>query len=317
MLSAFALWALSLGYYAPAEHWLYDLLRAKQAIAERTKSPRILIISGSNALFGISSTEFSAIVGLPVVNLASHAGLPLSFHADVAIANARAGDVVVMPLEYAYYSATESPSEWQLRNLETWGRAFLFRHPRTALLFFRATSPYAVIERLYWRKSIPSDGDEAITSVLSSTMNKPFNKYSYKSINSHGDIVGAIGSLYQDNVAYTEGNVTEYSLSEISALKKQLEGRGAHIFLTWPVSIQNPLFDLSRGHDRAIVAKIQNRLLDMGLKINCAIDAFNYPRALFFDTKYHLNAAGSSRRSSDLAKCVTESGILKGNSVKR
>src|SRR5690349_143143 len=95
------LWMLSLGGYERAEHWLKSVYFAKEQHSEQILGPKILIIGGSNALFGFDSEILEKLLGEPVVNLAGHAGLALNFHANMALKHAKTGDTVIMPLEFS------------------------------------------------------------------------------------------------------------------------------------------------------------------------------------------------------------------------
>ena len=79
--------------------------------------------------------------------------------------------------------------------------------------------------------------------------------------------------------------------------------------LTWPVTMRNQLFDLSKRKDQMIVQSIKNRLSEEGLPIICDPDAFHFERRFFLEASYHINAEAAERRMEALAACMT-----KGNS---
>ena len=89
-----------LGAHVEAEWWLKNVYSYKEYVAESSNSPRVIIISGSNALIGIDSARIEKIVGRDVVNLALHAGLSLYFHSLQVEEHAGYGDTVVLPLEF-------------------------------------------------------------------------------------------------------------------------------------------------------------------------------------------------------------------------
>lgn len=79
LFAAFAIRWASLGYYQPAEHWIPEELLVKEHKAQSIKVPKLIIVSGSNALFGIDSHTLERFIGRPVVNLATHAS-PLAIY---------------------------------------------------------------------------------------------------------------------------------------------------------------------------------------------------------------------------------------------
>jgi hypothetical protein len=91
-----------LGGGVKAEWWLKDVYSYKDHVAARMPSPKIIIISGSNGLFGMDSGIISTRTGYPVVNLAGHAALDLEFFYVKLKEHIGEGDIVVMPLEFAF-----------------------------------------------------------------------------------------------------------------------------------------------------------------------------------------------------------------------
>ena len=69
------LYVFSLGGYERAEHWLSDVYFAKEYRAAHIVEPKVIIVSGSNSLFGFDSKTLENLIGKPVVNLAGHAAL--------------------------------------------------------------------------------------------------------------------------------------------------------------------------------------------------------------------------------------------------
>ncbi|MCG8525518.1 MAG: hypothetical protein MI748_03990 [Opitutales bacterium] len=75
----------------------------KHMLLEEVPSPRILVESGSNALHSINGELMESLLGYPVVILADHAGASLSDKVERLKKYARAGDYVVLPLEWGFY----------------------------------------------------------------------------------------------------------------------------------------------------------------------------------------------------------------------
>ena len=78
----------------------FQVMDRKLADQARVPSPRVLMVGGSNLVFGLSSAELERCLGRPVYNLAFSAELGLPFMARVAEACARRGDVVLFSPEY-------------------------------------------------------------------------------------------------------------------------------------------------------------------------------------------------------------------------
>ncbi|MFZ4682369.1 MAG: hypothetical protein ACOYMS_07695, partial [Terrimicrobiaceae bacterium] len=78
----------------------------KDAIARETSSPRIILVGGSNVLYGLSARQISEALGVNAINYGTHAGLTLDYLLYKAKTIARSGDLVVLALEYEYFEAT-------------------------------------------------------------------------------------------------------------------------------------------------------------------------------------------------------------------
>lgn len=93
-----------IGTPLPGSLWVDGAMAKKQALAEAIRVPKIAIVAGSNALFGVRSPLLEQAWGRPVINLAVNAGLLLPSILEQAKPALREGDIVLMPLEYPLYN---------------------------------------------------------------------------------------------------------------------------------------------------------------------------------------------------------------------
>lgn len=92
-----------LGSATPSSRWVFDAYQHKIHAAQQINTPRVLVVAGSNALFGIDSGMLENFWQRPVVNLGVNAGLGLPYILDVSRRVSRPGDIIIMPMEYALY----------------------------------------------------------------------------------------------------------------------------------------------------------------------------------------------------------------------
>ncbi len=90
--------------------WVFDAQQLKMAAAEAASGPRILVVAGSNALFGIDSAQIEAHWQRPAINLAINAGLRLPYILATSRRIARPGDIILLPIEYGLYLYDGKPS---------------------------------------------------------------------------------------------------------------------------------------------------------------------------------------------------------------
>lgn len=77
--------------------------RLKEEIAAKLPSPRLIVVGGSNALYGITARRIEDVTGVSTVNFATHGALGLDYLLDKTMRVARAGDTVLLALEYELY----------------------------------------------------------------------------------------------------------------------------------------------------------------------------------------------------------------------
>lgn len=99
------LFHLQLGTPTLNSAWCFDLIQKKSAAADAIKGPKLLIVSGSSGLFGISAEEIRRETGFPAVNFGVHAALGLDYILRVARKNMRASDTVLLAFEYELYES--------------------------------------------------------------------------------------------------------------------------------------------------------------------------------------------------------------------
>lgn len=110
---AFLLWLLliSLSSQRPTinSQWVYDAYSKKESISSQIKKRKIVIVAGSNALFGIDSHLLSKTFHKPVLNDGVNAGIGLPCILYMAKKVINDGDIVLLPLEYPMYSYNGEP----------------------------------------------------------------------------------------------------------------------------------------------------------------------------------------------------------------
>lgn len=92
-----------LGTPTATSRWVFDAYQLKLQAAEQITVPKVLVVAGSNAMFGMDSEQLSEYWQRPTINMAVNAGLGLDYILAQAQKVARRGDILILPLEYALY----------------------------------------------------------------------------------------------------------------------------------------------------------------------------------------------------------------------
>lgn len=99
----FGLYLLQLGVPMAQRAWLHGIIETKRRIAETITKPKLLIVAGSSALYGISAEEIERQTGFHAVNFGTNASLGPDYMLHLARKACRPGDVVLLAFEYEAY----------------------------------------------------------------------------------------------------------------------------------------------------------------------------------------------------------------------
>ncbi len=83
--------------------WVYHALNHKEKYAKSINSRKIVLLSGSSGLFGLSAEQIEKETGIPTVNFAVNAGLTVDYLAWKLAPILKEGDIIIMAPEYNYY----------------------------------------------------------------------------------------------------------------------------------------------------------------------------------------------------------------------
>jgi len=108
---------LNLGISTGSSRWAFELNQIKGRLAERTASPKLLLVGGSATLFGVSAREIQQQTGSRTVNLSTHAALGTAYILQLAQRAAKPGDTVLLVLEYELYNYGKVDQTWADRLL--------------------------------------------------------------------------------------------------------------------------------------------------------------------------------------------------------
>jgi hypothetical protein len=99
------LFHMQLGQPTYTSQWTHDAYNYKEAIADKIVTNKVVIVAGSNGLFGFDCEALSEAFGMPVVNGAVNAGLGLDYILYRSKDFLKKGDIAILPLEYSFYQS--------------------------------------------------------------------------------------------------------------------------------------------------------------------------------------------------------------------
>ncbi|MCX2717852.1 hypothetical protein OQH61_08915 [Helicobacter sp. MIT 21-1697] len=318
--------------FANTEIWLKDMYKIKDMINDKpTTKQRLIVISGSNSLFGLNGAMIEANTQFRFINYATHASLPINYHIDKIIAKAHNGDIIILPLEFNYYSNNAPTKEyWYIENMLSWGNgyykyidiidvvlALLHNNPiqtLSQLIHFIKYTSYqsnqsniqANMEKIVNQEMIisqnPSMGEEVITLPCQAA---EWAGYNYKSSSPNGDFCSQENSKpFYTEYAYldTQLEVSSFFLSEYKRLKDFADSKNIKIFLFYPVTMENSLFSLTDIKTFQKIENLTSQLATHHINIYGDFRDSHFNSQYFFDTSYHLNNKGVNVRTSIFIK---------------
>jgi len=298
LLFALARWVE--GAAPEAGRWTAEILAKKREAAVQT-NPRLLILAGSNALFGFSAQRITDEHGIPAVNLASNVGLGLPYLLDFARPFLRAGVIVVLPLEYRLYG----PSRWgQTRFLHLLGYdPVYFRGlPLLDQLDVLTETGWGGWARIIKAKLLGdtrrNDGYQSSTlnDYGDETVNRVENRYPFASAR----LANAASSrerLVLDSEA----------LALIEEFARYAAARNARVVVTFPNVLKGTVdFDLNRK----FIDGLRDGLASRGIPLIGSPEANAFDLDLAFDTSAHPIRDGQNAATDRLMGDLKRAGLI-------
>jgi len=287
--------------------WVYDAYKQKQKISTSIRKQKIVIVAGSNALFGINSKALEEAFGLSVLNDAVNAGIDLPCTLFMAEKVIRKGDIILLPLEYPMYSYEGKPGIQMIDFL-------LAREPEC---FWRLTWQ----ERFYliWHVSL-----KRLWKGYSGYIDTPVNSgiYGAHHIDGYGDQTHTERTyrterMYNEVCKYDKHPESYGKRFDINALGwdylekfiRWCELRHAKVIfmpstLMWNAQYKNdPKEQWFYTH---IAKEIRKRgWIYIGKPYN-----YMYDKSLYFNTNFHLIDSARKLRTEQMIKDLKEAQIL-------
>ena len=288
-----------LGAGTPGSRWVFDAYQHKIAAANNALGSRVLVVAGSNAMFGIDSGQLETFWNRPVINLGVNAGLGLPYILDISRRVARVGDVILMPMEYALYlddgAANAQIIDYVIaRDPDYWHRLSYFRRLEFAL----GMTP----ER--WLQGLQQLPDSAITSGV----------YGAHHLDARGDQThsSAADRTAADQAAVSAAKSWHYGAraakekggwTSILAFAQWAQKEGVCVIAVPTVLMHHDAYDQD-PQEAAFYASVPERVASLGIPYVGLPRDFMYPAQWFFNTDHHLQDWARVQHTARLIKLL-------------
>jgi hypothetical protein len=279
----------------------------KQLRLESEPSPRIILIGGSNLIFGINSPEIERRTAYHPVNMGLNVGDGLAFMLRNAEPWLKAGDIVVVSPEYENFGEFYNGLGPFLYAEAEHSPALIRRFTRDN--FIEVINKGFIITGGIFRYTVQQRG----TTERGWIENKS-HVYRRDAFNRYGDLVAHYPLPNRVPAGYSPpGSISAHATPETIA--RAIEGlnsfgdaaaqRGVRVFYSFP-PIPTDLLERQGPQIKQIEAELQRRLRFPMLD---RPEDFTFPLDNFFDAYYHLTAEGAMKRTAGLLNRLEERGI--------
>lgn len=310
-----SLFFYQLGAPVQAEYWLYESAIVKHNLIAAIKEPKLVVLGGSNALFGIDSTLVEHTLGIPTINLALHAGLSFEHLFQEAQQYLQPHDHVLLAIEYHRYVELNPYTLWFTNQMMTWDTAFFWKLPSLEKIRFILSVPMhrlvagAIAQVFRERAGVfeqrrLSSPEQVIQQHAQHVLTFSVTKIIYSALNldRHGDIVTSKKSLVDDaDYELTKPFVySERVWDEFRQFAKFCRDRDISVYITWPPVMKNIKLDFGSETVQAHLQNLTTQLQANQLRMLGLPQEYQYDREFFSDTAQHLTPIGRSIRTQAL-----------------
>lgn len=284
------------GYHASRVDY-HGGLAAKQERLRSLHSPKVVVIGGSSATFGLDSEALEKALCAPVVNMSIHASLGLSYMVDEVKDHLGSGDLVITSFEHSSLNVAAMDSEVHILTVDRVPGALVampwYRRPRVlinvAILRLQAAWKFATGR---WRHDDP-----------------PERVYTASGFNERGDLVSHLGQPHrgvdrQQHAKFYSPAFSDDVIPVFQDLVDHATRSGAQVIFSWSC-----IASTSRRSD--VEVEIEHRMDQAGFSMLGDPADYVFPDSAFYDSHYHLRATGRQLRTRQLINDLCTSGKVR------
>jgi hypothetical protein len=280
-------------FFIPSRPTLvYASILDKHERLQHAGSPKLVFVGGSSLALGLDSELIHAKTNLPVVNMGLNGGLGLRYMLEEVKPDIGPGDMIIISPEYEHWYGSLLDGDLNLLWVMQIRPAFI--------KFLSSRAQLAIL-----LKYLPEFMQEKFLELLPA---KPDPVYNRAAFNQYGDFVNHLtlsapahlnGIKRLEDEAYNPQ--TPAVIRAFTAFAKQ---RGASVVYMFPPLAQTQFaFKDNQQAIQHLYTEIK-KLPD--LTVVGTPEDFVFPDNLFFDTVYHLHAAGRTIRSERVVTTLLE-----------
>jgi len=278
--------------------WNGAITARKLSLAKAIKKPKIIIVGGSNALFGFSAETIERETGIPTINMATHQGVGPAYHLLNAERVTSRGDTILLTFEYASFAPAFDLQPLMLRQALFFDLQYLFRYPAQTGNVLFGWSIADMIEDNQ-RERGPASGGYSVGDL---TRNGDLNRSPVPALQ---EVLDQLHKTVSAQPAF-ELIRPEASIA-VDALRrfmKVAKARGLRVVFVWPNRVDRP--DYQTEAYRKYFADLQSFYESFGIEILGGPFDGIFPAESAWDSSDHANRDWAIKRSKSIGEILAK-----------
>lgn len=255
----------------------------KNELLRNEESPRIILVGGSNVAMGFDCALISDSLHIKVINSGVHAGIGLQFMMSDIAENAGENDIIVISPEYSHF----------------FGESAYGSLPLADIILHIAPEKIKLLTWKQWGCVINNMPGHFISRIMYLSQKEVAlfeSVYSMRYVNKlNGDSFGHWSLPNRAFVHYENSGkgfneaFFSFFMMKIDELKK----KKCKVYLLPPVLAQTTYNNIIEN-----IKQVENKLNENGVAFVNAPSKYCFADTLFFDSPYHVNREGITKRSN-------------------
>lgn len=250
------------------------------------KSPKIVLVGGSNLPFSVKSKMIEDSLGMPVVDMGLHAGLGMNYILSEVEKDIHKGDVVVVSLEYQHFLNKT------MFNGEDLLAALLFDVNRDCMKYVKLGQWMALLPKISLYAS------KKIIDLTPKTEDDFEDSFTRESFNEYGDEVAHYGLpsvVHSGRKPALDNTVQGRAIRRLSKFRDFLRKQGAEFIL-----VACPYPQKQYAQDEKAIGLVVDKVSAAGMPFEIEPKDCLFPDSLMFNTRYHLSEKATEMRTAQL-----------------
>jgi hypothetical protein len=284
-----------IGSSTPAATWIAGLYATRHRLSDSVESPKMVIMAGSSALFGISAATIQQETQVPTFNLGTHAGLGVDYLLHRTKEFVKPGDTVLLAPEYELYMADYKRSNTLVGYVFGHDPSYILSHPKVLLELPLERMLYGMGVKLRLLPTIDTNG------------------YHAEELNQNGDTTAnqksQIGEVQLNKLKDLrpiplKAHILENpaAFEKIAKFIEWCRSNNIKVIATWPNTLWFDVYQ--QASYQRLFQDIQVFYEKNNVPIAGTSRQFMYDKSHFYDTIYHLHDQAVTTRTQELVSLI-------------